>query len=107
QFTGLQLFAEQFARASTSVLTSDGGDNALFGGSAGSSSHVFAHFSADHGDGAIHQIADDLLHVAANIADFGKLRRFDLDKGCAGQFGEAAADLGLADAGRADHQDIF
>ena len=53
------------------------------------------------------QIADDLIDVAADIADLGELGRFDLDEGRACELGEAARDLGLADAGRADHQDVL
>ena len=53
------------------------------------------------------QIADDLVDVAADIADLGEFRRLDLDEGRAGELGKAARDLGLADAGRPDHQDVL
>jgi hypothetical protein len=53
------------------------------------------------------QIAHDLLDIAADIADLGELGRLDLDEGRVGQLRQAAADLGLADAGRADHQDVL
>src|SRR3546814_16391148 len=58
-------------------------------------------------DGDFRQVTDDLLDVAADVADFGELRRLDLDEGRLCQLGEAAGDLGLADAGRADHQDVL
>ncbi len=53
------------------------------------------------------EIAHDLLDVAADIADLGELGGLDLDEGGAGELGEAAGNLGLADAGRADHQDVL
>ena len=53
------------------------------------------------------EIADDLLDVAADIADLGEFGRLDLDEGRAGEPRQAARDLGLADAGRPDHQDVL
>ena len=53
------------------------------------------------------QVAHDLLDVAADIADLGELGRLDLDERRLGQAGQPARDLGLADAGRADHQDVL
>ena len=53
------------------------------------------------------EVAHDLFDVAADIADLGELGRLDLDERRLRQLGEAARDLGLADAGRADHQDVL
>ena len=53
------------------------------------------------------KIAHDLVHVAADITDFGELGGFDLDERRAGELGQAPRDLRLADAGRADHQDVL
>src|SRR5688572_21064703 len=53
------------------------------------------------------EIAGDLLDVAADIADLGELGRLDLDERRVGELGEAPADLGLAAAGRPDHQDVL
>ncbi len=53
------------------------------------------------------QVAGDLLDVAADIADLGELGRLDLHEGRVGELGEAPADLGLAAAGRADHQYVL
>ena len=53
------------------------------------------------------EIADDLLDVAADITDLGEFRGLDLDEGRAREFCQPPRDLGLADAGRPDHQDIF
>ena len=68
---------------------------------------VLAHLLAHQADGDLDEIADDLLDVAADIADLGELGRLDLDEGRAGEPGQAARDLGLADAGRPDHQDVL
>ena len=43
----------------------------------------------------------------ADVANLGELRGLDLDEGGAGEFGEAAGDFRLADAGGADHQDVL
>ena len=53
------------------------------------------------------QVAGDLLDVAADIADLGELGRLDLDERRVGELGQPPADLGLAAAGRADHQDVL
>ena len=53
------------------------------------------------------QVAGDLLDVAADIADFGELGRLDLDERRVGELRQPPADLGLAAAGRADHQDVL
>ncbi len=41
-------------------------------------------------DRGLDEIADDLLDVAADIADLGELGRLDLDEGRAGELGQAA-----------------
>ena len=48
-----------------------------------------------------------LLDVAADIADLGELGRLDLEERRLGEPGQPAGDLGLAAAGRADHQDVL
>jgi hypothetical protein len=53
------------------------------------------------------QVADDGVDVAADIAHLGELGRLDLDEGRVGQPRQAPRDLGLADAGGADHQDVL
>jgi hypothetical protein len=40
-------------------------------------------------------------------ADLGELGGLDFQEGRVGELGEAAGDFGLADAGRADHQDVL
>ena len=53
------------------------------------------------------EVADDRLDVAADVADLGELRRLDLEERRAGEPRQAARDLGFADAGRADHDDVL
>src|SRR6516164_378294 len=60
-----------------------------------------------HVDGNLHQVADDRLHVAADVAYFCKPRSLHLEKGRIGETREPAGDLRLADAGRSDHDDIL
>ena len=55
----------------------------------------------------VHQLLDDRVHLAADVADLGELGGLDLDEGRARELREAARDLGLADAGRADHEDVL
>ncbi len=68
---------------------------------------VLAHLVLDEPDGHFHQVADDLFHVAADIADFGELGGLDLGEGSARELGQSARDFRLADARRSDHQDVL
>ena len=58
-------------------------------------------------DRFLDQVAGDLLDVAADIADLGELGRLDLDERRVGELRQPPADLGLAAAGRPDHQDVL
>ena len=58
-------------------------------------------------DTDLHEVAHDLFDVAADIADLGEFRRLDLEKRRSGELGQSTGDLGLAAAGRADHQDVL
>ena len=107
QFAALQLAAEHLARLLAGVLAGQRLDHPVLGGAMRLGAHLLAHPRAGFDDGGIDQIADDAVHVAADIADFGELRRLDLQERRAGELGQPAADLGLADAGRADHQDVL
>ena len=51
---------------------------------------------AGHADRDLDEIADDLLDIAADIADLGELGRLDLEEGRLGEPRQAARDLGLA-----------
>src|SRR6185437_16220959 len=59
-----------------------------------------------HVDRALDQIAHHRLDVAADVTDLGELGRFDLYEWRAGELGETPRDLGLADAGRPDEDDV-
>ena len=68
----------------------------------------FAHFRfARLLDRDFDQVAHDAVDVAADVADFGELGRFDLDERRVGQFRQTPRDFGFADAGRSDHQNVL
>ena len=75
--------------------------------SCGAGLHVLALALAHLRDRDLDEIADDLLDVAADIADLGEFGGLDLDERRAGELRQPPRDLGLADAGRPDHQDVF
>ncbi len=89
------------------ALAHQGIQHPFLGGELGLGRHALAQPLAGHADGDLHEIADDLLDIAADIADLGEFRRLDLEEGRLGQPGQAARDLGLADAGGPDHQDVL
>ena len=82
-------------------------DHAVLGGLLGARLDVLALALARQRDGDLDQIAHDLLDVAADIADLGELGGLDLEERRAGEPRQPARDFGLADAGRADHQDVL
>ena len=82
-------------------------EQALFGGLLGALGDFVEFFFAHHVDGGFHQVAHHGFDVAADVADFGVLRRFHLDERAAGQAREAPRDFRFAHAGGTDHQNIF
>ena len=62
---------------------------------------------AHHAHGCLGEVAHDGLNVAADIADLGELRGLDLDERRLDELREAAGNFGLADARRADHEDVL
>src|SRR5690606_34071404 len=102
-----QLLAEAVAGGGTGRLADQRLEHTLFGVEVRARLHVFAHFLARQADGGLHEVADDLLHVAADIADFGELGRLYFDEWRTRQLCQAARDFRLADAGRPDHQDVL
>ena len=104
--------ARSFLRKESRVAGLDAGadqriQHALLGGELRAGLHVLALALADLHDRDLDEVADDLLDVAADIADLGELGGLDLDEGRAGELRQPPRDLGLADAGRPDHQDVF
>jgi hypothetical protein len=102
-----QHFAELLARLGPGAVADQRIDHALFGGKLGARGHLPAQPVARLGDRDLDQIAHDLLDVAADIADLGELGRLHLEERRVGKLRKTARDLGLADTGRADHQDVL
>ena len=104
---GLDPLAEGEAGRLARFLAGQRVEQAGHGGLLRGFAHGFAAALAFQSHRFLDQIADDLLDVAADIADLGELGRLDLDERRVGQLGEAPADLGLAAARGADHQDVL
>ena len=64
-------------------------------------------FLLDQAGGQFHQVPHHGFDIAAHIADLGKLRCLDFDKRSLSQTRQTAGDLGFADPGRTDHQNVF
>ena len=107
KFTVTQLLAEAFARGRARSGTDKGVEHALFGRLLGARLHIFPLLFANKRNADLDQITNDLLDVASHIANFGKFGRLDLEKWRAGKPGKTPRDLGLANAGRSNHQDIL
>jgi hypothetical protein len=73
----------------------------------GARRHLLQLIVADHADGQLDQVAHHRLDIAADVAHLGELRRFDLDEGRLRQPRQAPRNLGLADTGGPDHQDVL
>ena len=104
---GAQPLAEGLARRDGGARADQRVDHPLLGVELRLGGHLFALHVAHQADAGLEQVAHDLVDVAADIADLGEFGGLDLDEGRAGELGEAARDLRLADAGRADHQDVL
>ena len=107
QLAVAQLVAKAQARFLAGIGATERIEHAVLGGQFGLGAHVLAQALARHVDGGFHQVARDLLDVAADIAHFGELGRLDFQERRVGELGQATRDLGLAAAGRADHQDVL
>ena len=82
-------------------------EDALLGRVGGAVAHLARLRFARLLDRRLDQVADDRVDVAADVAHLGELGRLDLDERRVGEARQAARDFGLADAGRADHQDVL
>ena len=69
--------------------------------------HAFLGLVAGQFVGDVGEVAHDRIDILADVADLGEFGRFDLHERGLGQRRESTRDLGLADAGRADHQDVL
>ena len=107
EFAVAQLFAEALARGRAGAGTDQRIEHAFFSRLFGARLHILALLLADKRDTDLDQVADDLLDVAADIADLGEFGRLDLEERRAGKLGQAAGNFGFSDAGRADHQNIL
>jgi len=82
-------------------------EDAFFGAILSLGLHLRLRLVAHHFHGHVGEVAHDLFDILADITDFGKFRRFHLDERRVRQMRETARDLGFADTGRSDHQNIF
>ena len=73
----------------------------------GVAAHLSGMAALDQTDGSLDQIAEDVFHIAAYIADFGEFGGLNLHKGRIHQLGQAAGDFGFTNARGTDHQDVF
>ena len=107
KLAGAQLLAKGIPGGGTGARPDQRIEHAFFGGELGAGLHVLALALTGLRDRDFDEIADDLLDVAADIADLRKLGGLDLDERRAGKFRQPPCDFGLADAGWPDHQDVF
>ncbi len=80
---------------------------AFFGHGRGLFPDLFRHFTFHHVDADFREVADDGVDIAAHVAHLGKLGGFDLEERRLDEPRESPGDLGLAYAGRPDHDDIL
>jgi hypothetical protein len=58
-------------------------------------------------DAGFYEVTDDRLHITPDVPHLGELGRLDLEERRTGEPGEPTRDLGLADAGGPDHDDVL
>ncbi len=116
EFALTQLLAEDLAGVAVWLLIlapalagggQQGIEDALFGGLFGAETVLLDLLFAHHLHRHIGQIADDGVHLLADVTHLGEFCGFDLDEGGVGQLGQTAGNLGLSHPGRANHQDVF
>src|SRR5947208_1368861 len=69
--------------------------------------HLRRQLGLHHVDAQLGEVADHRFDIATHIADFGVLGGFDLDERRLSKLGEPSRDLGFADAGGTDHDDVL
>ena len=102
-----KFLTEGFARGLARIDADQRIEDAFLGVGFGLGFDVAALSFAHLGDADFHQIAHDLFHVAADIADFGEFGGFHFQERRLRELGEPARNFGLADAGGPDHQDVL
>ena len=80
---------------------------AIFGGPRGPVADVAGGLLAFEHDRPFDQVADNAVHVPADVAHLGELRGFHLDERRVHELGQPPGDLGLANARGADHEDVL
>src|SRR5262249_21588717 len=94
ELAGAELAAERVARRRARIGPDQSIQHALFGGELGARLHVLALPLAHLDDRDLDEIADDLLDVAADIADLGEFGRLDLDERRIRKLGQPPRELG-------------
>jgi len=107
QFACAQFPAEGIARSGTGVGADQCIEHTILSGLLRTRLHIFTLAFAGLHDCDLDEVAHDLLNIAADITDLGELRGLNLDERRIRQPGEPPRDLGLADTGRPDHQDVL
>ena len=82
-------------------------EHPLLGGIERALAHLGHLLLARHLHRDVRQLLHDRVDVAADVADLGELGGLDLDERRIGELGQTPRDLGLADPGRADHEDVL
>ena len=80
---------------------------ALFRVEFGFIGNILQLFGANVVNRNLDQVADHGFHIAANVADFRKLRSFDFEERRIRQLRQAAGDFCLPHACRPDHDDVL
>ena len=107
-------FPQQFAEALPSVALpvrlrprQQGIEQAVLGGILGAVADLADFMLPRHLDRHVGQVADDGIHLAADVPHLGELGRLHLDERRAGQPRQPPGDLRLANAGGPDHEDVL
>ena len=107
ELTIAQPLAERLFGGRAGGRPDQGGEHAFLRRQFGLGRDLLAAAVTDQADADLQEIADDRFHVAPDIAHFGELGRLDLHERGAGEPGQAARYLRLADTGGANHENVL